>query len=110
MNIEKIIRHGDTGKRAASLIDAVRIESRRAGYPPLSLPRAREMIVERDHPAGFTYRTVATGIKFSETPTKIEFLPPGLGADTIDVLRGLGYDESEIRRLIEEGAARIAEA
>ena len=72
--------------------------------------KAREMIVERDHPGGFTYRTVATGIKFSETPTKIDRLPPGLGADTIDVLRGLGYDETEIRRLIEEGEARTAEA
>jgi crotonobetainyl-CoA:carnitine CoA-transferase CaiB-like acyl-CoA transferase len=71
--------------------------------------KAREMIVEMDHTAGFTYRTIATGIKLSETPTKIDRLPPLLGADTIEVLREVGYDEAEIGRLIEEGAARSVE-
>ncbi len=72
--------------------------------------KAREMIVEMDHMGGFTYRTIATGIKLSETPTKIDRLPPLLGADTIEVLRGVGYDETEIGRLIEEGAARSVKA
>ena len=67
-------------------------------------------IRDRDHPGGFTYRTIATGIKLSETPTKIDLLPPLLGADTTEVLRGVGYDEAEIGRLIEEGAARSVKA
>jgi CoA:oxalate CoA-transferase len=66
---------------------------------------ARGMIVEKRHPLGFTYRTVATGVKFSETPASIDALPPMLGADTAEVLRGLGYSDDEIRRLIDEGAA-----
>lgn len=69
---------------------------------------ARGMIVEKPHPLGFTYRTVATGINFSETPVSIDSLPPELGADTVEVLRGLGYREEEVRRLVEEGAAAAA--
>ena len=68
----------------------------------------RGMIVERRHPLGFTYRTVATGIKFSETPTSIDVLPPLLGADTVEVLQSLGYGDDEIQRLIDEGAAGAA--
>jgi crotonobetainyl-CoA:carnitine CoA-transferase CaiB-like acyl-CoA transferase len=65
----------------------------------------RGMIVEREHPLGFKYRTVATGVRFSETPTRMELPPPGLGADTVEVLKGLGYDEEKIQTLIDEGAA-----
>ena len=69
---------------------------------------SRGMIVEKPHPLGFTYRTVATGVKFSETPVSIEALPPTLGADTVTVLQNVGYGDDEIKRLIDEGAAAAA--
>ena len=72
--------------------------------------RERGMIVERHHPLGFTYRTIATGIKFSRTPTTIDLLPPELGGDTVEVLNLLGYDEGEIEQLLREGVALAAGA
>ena len=65
--------------------------------------REREMIIEMPHPEGFIYRSVATGIKFSETPVAVEALPPLLGADSVDVLKSLGYSDNEIKQLIDEG-------
>jgi crotonobetainyl-CoA:carnitine CoA-transferase CaiB-like acyl-CoA transferase len=62
----------------------------------------RGMFVAIPHPLGFTYRSVATGIKFSETPVSIEHLPPLLGADSVDVLKTLGYSDTEIGQLIDE--------
>ncbi|MFH1179220.1 MAG: CoA transferase, partial [Candidatus Bathyarchaeota archaeon] len=58
------------------------------------------------HPKGFTYRTIATGIKFSETPVAIEALPPLLGADSVEVLKRLGYADAEIKQLIDEGVTQ----
>ena len=64
--------------------------------------RERKMIVEMPHPKGFSYRTIATGIKFSETPVAIEAMPPLLGEDSVEVLKSLGYTEAEINQLIDE--------
>jgi len=65
---------------------------------------AREMIVEMDHPLGFTYRTMATPIKFSDTPVSVESVPPSLGQHTEAVLSTLlGYNNKDIAELKKEG-------
>jgi crotonobetainyl-CoA:carnitine CoA-transferase CaiB-like acyl-CoA transferase len=43
-------------------------------------------------------------VKFSRTPGGPQGPGPVLGADTHDVLRGLGYSEDELRELEEQGA------
>jgi len=67
----------------------------------------RGMIMEQPHPLGFTYRAVATGIKFSETPVTLNLLPPELGMNTLDVVRSLGYSEKEIEDMIEDGVIMV---
>jgi CoA:oxalate CoA-transferase len=64
--------------------------------------RSRNMVIELPHPKGFTYRSVATGIKFSETPVSVRAMPPSLGADSVDILKRLGYSDLEIKKLIED--------
>ena len=61
---------------------------------------AREMILEQSHPLDFTYRAVATGIKFSETTVSMYTLPPELGADTLDIVRGLSYSDEDVENMI----------
>ena len=70
-----------------------------------SFVRARGAVVEMSHPLGFTYRTVATGIEFSETPVSVDTLPPMLGQHTREILKLIGYSEEDVSKLIDERVA-----
>jgi CoA:oxalate CoA-transferase len=65
----------------------------------------RGVIIERPHPLGFTYRSIATGIQFSETPVSLETLPPLLGQHTAEILKLIGYRNDEVALLINEKVA-----
>jgi len=65
--------------------------------------RARDMIVEVEHPVRGRYVTVGNPVKLSASPTEIAAAPL-LGQHRREILRELGYDEARIGALEAEGA------
>ena len=64
---------------------------------------ADEMVVELDHPAAGTVRSLGVPLRLTETPACPAKPPPLLGADTKAVLRELGYKPEAIERLRRDG-------
>jgi formyl-CoA transferase len=65
--------------------------------------RARDMIVEVEHPVRGTYITVGNPIKLSASPTTIG-PSPLLGEHRHEILAELGYSDADIAALAKEGA------
>ncbi len=64
--------------------------------------KARGMLVDVEHPDGFTLRIADTPVKLGRTPGGIQGPPPALGEDTDEVLSGLlGLSPREIASLRE---------
>jgi formyl-CoA transferase len=53
-------------------------------------------------------RQIGSPMRFSETPARIERAGPVLGADSADVLRGLGITDDELARLVHDGVTVLA--
>jgi len=63
--------------------------------------RAREMVVEMEHPVEGTVRGLGIPVKLSETPGEIRSPAPLLGQHTEETLAELGYSRAEIADLRE---------
>ncbi|HLL49543.1 MAG TPA: CoA transferase, partial [Thermomicrobiales bacterium] len=65
--------------------------------------RHREMVVERQHPVLGTVSLLGMPVKFSETPGAVHRIPPELGEHSDEILREIGLEDGEVRRLREQG-------
>jgi formyl-CoA transferase len=66
--------------------------------------RARDMLLEVDHPVAGSVQMTGLNVKLSQTPGGIRLPAPTLGQHTAEVLRTLGYADAEIDQLKAVGA------
>ncbi|MGE0847231.1 MAG: CaiB/BaiF CoA transferase family protein [Flavobacteriaceae bacterium] len=67
--------------------------------------RARDMVVELDHPVAGHVQAIGLPVKFSETPGSIDCPAPLLGQHTREILAEAGLSADEIDDLIASGGA-----
>lgn len=66
--------------------------------------KARDSVIEVDHPTAGKIKLVAPPYRFSETPATVRTHPPLLGQHTAEILTEmLGYSAQDIARLREQG-------
>jgi crotonobetainyl-CoA:carnitine CoA-transferase CaiB-like acyl-CoA transferase len=70
--------------------------------------KAREMVIEVEHPKAGRVKAIGHPVKFSETKVEASRPAPLLGQHTREVLKDLGYDDARIDALAKEGAVQCA--
>ncbi|HJS98180.1 MAG TPA: CaiB/BaiF CoA-transferase family protein [Terriglobales bacterium] len=64
--------------------------------------RHNQIVVSFEHPKAKQFRTIGPPIRFSRTPSSIK-RPPLLGEHSRQILREIGYPDSDIERLVRDG-------
>ena len=57
---------------------------------------------QREHPELGAYYSIKHPVKFSQTPATCRFDAPLLGANSEEILMGLGYNESEVSEILKK--------
>jgi crotonobetainyl-CoA:carnitine CoA-transferase CaiB-like acyl-CoA transferase len=65
---------------------------------------ARGLIVQIEHPAVGSAKSIANPIRFSNTPVSYRLPPPLLGEHTVEILHSLGYTAEEAKSVAAESA------
>jgi crotonobetainyl-CoA:carnitine CoA-transferase CaiB-like acyl-CoA transferase len=65
--------------------------------------RARDMVVDLDHPQAGATKALGCPVHFSRTPTRITRPAPLLGEHTRELLREYDYSDADIDRLLADG-------
>lgn len=63
--------------------------------------KAREMVINLDHPVAGDIKLVGSPLKMSKTPVQMTGHPPIPGEHTQEILHSLGYSEQEITQMAE---------
>ena len=61
--------------------------------------RARGLIVQVEHPAIGAAKSIASPLRFSDTPVSYRLPPPLLGEHTGEILQSLGYTAEEVKSM-----------
>jgi glutaryl-CoA transferase len=90
-------------KFAVAKIPAARINSVAEAVED-NQTRARSLIVQLEHPAIGTAKSIANPIRFSNTPVSYRLPPPLLGQHTAEILQSLGYSSEKVRAMAADSA------
>ncbi|MFX0047471.1 MAG: CaiB/BaiF CoA transferase family protein [Candidatus Hermodarchaeota archaeon] len=66
--------------------------------------KARNMVIELEHPKFGKIHNVGSPIKFSRTPLTIRSIAPQIGQHTKEILKELNYSEEEIKKFKRSGS------
>ena len=70
---------------------------------------ARDMIVDVEHPQAGTVKTLGSPVKFHGTPGGVRCAAPMMGQHSREVLRDIGYSDSDIQELIDAGVLGVSD-
>ncbi|MDX2305866.1 MAG: CoA transferase [Microscillaceae bacterium] len=69
--------------------------------------KARQMVIEQEHPKAGKIKNLGVPLKFSGTPAQAQWVAPMLGEDSVAILQEMGISEQKIQELVDRGILKI---